>query len=194
MSYADWSADFDVARINDIHQYDFDNDGKIDESLLEVIHVKSGSIDPHTPYLIRAKSTGTKTITLTDTKLYGAQTKHYDVSSWFTLFTFEGTYASIGGAAMKANGYFALNNGELKPVTDTSNDLGSYRWYLSVTGRDGKAHNVKAIGIVDDPIATDVATVKAQSATQEVFNLSGRWVKATKKGLYIANGKKVLVK
>lgn len=193
MSYADWSADFDIARINDVHQPDEDEDGNIDGTTIEIIQVKSGSIEPHTPYLIRAKSTGDKTITLTDTKLYGAQTKRYDVSSWYTLFTFVGTYAPISGTDMVNGGYYALGGGELHP-SDGSGALSSYRWYLQITDRDGKTHNVKSISIVDNSEVTGVASLEAQPARQNAFDLSGRRVNNLKKGMYIINGKKYMVK
>ena len=100
MNYSDWSANFEVARINDVHQFDDDDDGTIDRTTLEIIKLKSGSTtEANTPYLIKAKSTGEKTITVSNAKLYRAQEKQYDVSSWRTRFNFCSTYSppdSIG--------------------------------------------------------------------------------------------------
>ncbi|MBQ9559034.1 MAG: Ig-like domain-containing protein, partial [Bacteroidaceae bacterium] len=63
LSYADWAGDFEVARLNDVHQWDDDRDGEIDRTALEVILLTGGETVPHTPYLIRAKTAGEKTLT-----------------------------------------------------------------------------------------------------------------------------------
>ena len=49
MSYEDWSDQFDVARLNDVHQFDDDEDGVADRTELEVMYVKSGRIEANTP-------------------------------------------------------------------------------------------------------------------------------------------------
>ena len=50
---------FDVAELNNFHQYDDNNDGGFDRTELEVLRLKAGStIEHHTPYVIRAKETG----------------------------------------------------------------------------------------------------------------------------------------
>ena len=64
MSYDDWKDDFEIAYINSIRQYDNNSDGAIDVTIMDVIKIENGSLLPNTPYLIKAKSTGEKTIVL----------------------------------------------------------------------------------------------------------------------------------
>ena len=62
MQYDDWSADFEVARLNDVHQFDDDEDGVVDRTVLEMIKLKEGSsTEPNTPYMIKAKEVGETT-------------------------------------------------------------------------------------------------------------------------------------
>ena len=48
-------ADFEFADLNDMRQYDRDDDGVKDETVLEAFKVKSGTLKANYPYLIRAK-------------------------------------------------------------------------------------------------------------------------------------------
>ncbi|MCR5435333.1 MAG: hypothetical protein K6F20_13195 [Bacteroidaceae bacterium] len=94
---------------------------------------------------------------------------------------------------MMNGGYYALGGGSLRQ-SDGSGPLSSYRWYLEITGRDGKTHNVKSIRIVEDGETTGMTELETQPQEQQVYDLSGRQVSTLKKGMYIINGKKVLVK
>ena len=209
MEYSDWSTDFDIARINDVHQFDDDDDGDIDRTILEVIKLKDGSTtDANTPYVIRAKSTGEKTITPTNTMLHKAVEKTFDVSSWLTLFNFVGTYKPILASVVASKGYLVLGDGSLHPMDSNSTPLKSYRWYLRVTDRDGNDKQVNAVRlhILDDGEETDIGMLTADndSGQEVVHDLSGRRVQgdsslftlhsSLKKGIYIINGKKIYVK
>lgn len=199
MSYADWSKDFEVARINDAHQWDDDDDGIIDRTQLEVIKIKSGWTEPNTPYLIRAKSVGEKVITVKDATLYKTEENTFDVTSWNTKFSFTGTYKTISGTDMKANGYYAMSNGKLVQAASTSSDLNPFRWYLDVTDRDGNKKNVNEVKICvfgdDEEFETDVDLATENGKKDEnVFDLSGRKVINAKAGIYVKNGKKYVVK
>ncbi|MCQ2196243.1 MAG: leucine-rich repeat domain-containing protein [Bacteroidaceae bacterium] len=199
MNYADWSKDFEVARINDAHQWDDDDDGIIDRTQLEVIKIKSGWTEPNTPYLIRAKEAGEKVITVKDATLYKTEENTFDVTSWNTKFSFTGTYKTISGMDMKANGYYAMSNGKLVQAASTSSDLKPFRWYLDVTDRDGNKKNVNEVKIYvfgdDEDFETDVDLATENGKKDEnVFDLSGRKVINAKAGIYVKNGKKYVVK
>ncbi|MBQ5912028.1 MAG: InlB B-repeat-containing protein, partial [Bacteroidaceae bacterium] len=47
---------YDVAYINDVHSYDTDDNGTIDNMEMELIKIKSGTLRANYPYLIKAKS------------------------------------------------------------------------------------------------------------------------------------------
>ena len=198
MTYADWQADFEVARLNDVHQWDDDEDGTIDRTELEAVKLKSGKTEANTPYLIRAKSTGEKTITLTNATLYKAEENSFDVSSWNTKFTFTGTYSGISGTDMFTNGYYAMGGGTLHQAESSAYDLSPMRWYMKVTDRNG---NPKSLGEVKVMLfdTTDginlTPTLSQGEGETGVFDLSGRRTdKPTKKGVYIKNGRKMIVR
>ena len=199
MTYADWQADFEVARLNDVHQWDDNDDGTIDRTELEVVKLKSGKTEANTPYLIRAKSTGEKTITLTNTTLYKAEENSFDVSSWNTKFTFTGTYSGISGTEMFTNGYYAMGGGTLHQAASSANDLSPMRWYMTVTDRNG---NPKSLGEVKVMVFGDdtdgispTPALPGEEGEEAVFDLSGRRTDSpTKKGVYIKNGRKMIVR
>ena len=200
MSYEDWSADFEVARLNDVHQWDDDEDGLIDRTELEVVKMKSGTTEANTPYLIRAKATGEKTITVANATLYRADEYSIDCSSIGTLFTFTGTYAGIDGATMFTEGYYAMGDGALVQAESSENSLSPYRWYLSVTDRYGNRKNLRKVKVVvfgSDEDTTGIDEINGQWSMdngQSVFDLSGRRIESPCRGVYIMNGKKYLVK
>ena len=202
MIYSDWSADFDVARINDVHQFDDDEDGTVDRTALEVIMLKAGSkTEANTPYVIKAKTTGEKTISVSNTKLCRALEKEYSVSSWNTLFTFGSTYNPMSASDVASLGYLVLGSGSLHPIDPAAGTLSSYRWYLKVTDRDGNPksdYSYVKLRVLD----ADGTTVldEVESATPQpqgtTYDLSGRRVDSSRvsNGIYIINGKKVFVK
>lgn len=195
LSYEDWADDFDLARINNMNQYDDDDNGTPDRTVMEVFIVKEGQLQPHTPYLIRAKQTGEKTFTLKNARLYSPAKRSYTVSSWSTLFTFVGTYTGVTGEEMVNGGYYALGDGTLHPAASTTSTLGSYRWYMKVSGWQANqqgASEVK-IKVFDEDDETGIEALKEETEMR-VYDMQGRRVEKPSKGMYIVNGKKVLVK
>lgn len=194
LAYEDWANDFEVARINNMNQYDDNDDGIADRTVLEVFLVKEGSLEPHTPYLIKAKTTGEKTFTLKNAFLYGPAKRSFTVSSWNTLYTFVGTYTGISGEEMVNGGYYALGGGTLHPAASAENALSSYRWYMKVSGwsNSQQASDVKIL-VFGEEDATGIETMKEVS-NMTVYDLQGRRVENPAKGIYIVNGKKVMFK
>lgn len=198
MTYADWQADFEVAQLNDVHQWDDNDDGAIDRTELEAVKLKSGKTEANTPYLIRAKSTGEKTITLTNATLYKAEENSFDVSSWNTKFTFTGTYLGVSGTDMFANGYYAMGGGSLHQAESSAYDLSPFRWYMTVTDRNGNPKSLGEVKVMlfDTTDGIDLTPALSQGEGDAVvYDLSGRRTDSpTKKGIYIKNGRKVIVR
>lgn len=202
MQYDDWSDDFEVARLNDVHQFDDNEDGEIDRTVLEVVKMKEGSMtEPNTPYMIKAKEAGEKTITLTDATLYATDEKSFDVTSWYTKFTFTGTYSTV--TDMATRGHYALANGGLKQASSDAATLGAFRWYLDITDRNGNPIPLagkKVFLSFDDGETTELKFVEANDDSNyaPVYSISGVNVGNDKaslpKGLYISNGKKFVIK
>ncbi len=205
MEYSAWSEDFDVARLNDVHQYDDNEDGVADRTELEVLYVKSGRLEANTPYLIRAKVAGKKRIELTDAVVQPTVQNQFDVTSWNNRYVFTGTYLQIPGSTMYSEGYYAMANGALQQASDYSASLGAFRWYLQILDRSAqlasapKFISVKVVG-EDDP-TTGIRPLQPMEQSQplNVYDLNGRLVlrgarslDSLPKGIYIVNGKKYI--
>ena len=201
MSYDDWKDDFDVACINGIRQLDKNDDGIIDETIMDVIKIKSGATAPNTPYLIKAKSNGEKTLSVSNTALYPAEEKSVDCRTTITEYTFTGTYKNIPSATMIANNYYSMGGGNLI-MSDGSNDLNPYRWYMKVESRNpsynaSNAAKTITINVLDEESeTTGVEELQMANDESPVYDLNGRKVNENnlKPGIYVKNGKKFIVK
>lgn len=211
MNYADWAEEFDVAKINDIHQFDEDGDDVLETTKMEIVKVKSGTLKANHPYMIRAKSTGEKTITVENATLMAAEANTIDCSSVELKYTFTGTYKTVDGETMVNNNYYAMSGGGLKPTTNTNASLKPFRWYMQITDREGQVvQDVSEVKVVvrgeDDWDATGIDEIETTGNTFVIHGIDGRMVRkvnantlgeATEgltSGMYVINGKKHIVK
>ena len=201
MSYEDWKDGFEIAYINGVRQLDKDDNGTIDETIMDVIKIKSGSTTPNMPYLIKAKKTGKKTLSVSNATLYPAEENSVDCSTTIAKYTFTGTYNAIPSATMIANKYYAMGGGELI-TSDGSNDLKPYRWYMKVESRNpsynaSNAAKTITINVLDEESeTTGVEELRMANDESPVYDLNGRKVNENnlKPGIYVKNGKKFVVK
>lgn len=202
LNYADWKDDFEVAYINGVRQLDKDDNGTIDETIMDVIKIKSGATTPNMPYLIKAKTTGKKTFSVNDATLYPAEENSVDCSTTIAKYTFTGTYNTISSATMIANNYYGMGGGELVQ-SDGSNDLMPYRWYMNVESRNPSYNTSNAaktitINVIGDEeeMTTGIRQLQITNDELPVYDLNGRKVNENnlKPGIYVKNGKKFVVK
>lgn len=206
MNYEDWKDNYEVARINNFHQYDEDDNGTPDRTELEIIKIKSGSIQPNTPYLIKSLNTGEQTLRLEEVSLEAADESSYDLTSWTTRYIFTGTYHTVPGSTMLANGYYGMADGTLKQAESSEASLSPYRWYLHLESRTpAPFHAPKRIGLRmldEDGTLTGIEELDltdTSDAPADVYDLNGRLIAkraasltGLPKGIYIVNGKKVI--
>ena len=190
-------SDFEVADLNDIRQYDRDDDGVKDETAVEAFKVTSGTLKANYPYLIRAKEAGEKTIIVADATLYATKENSYDCSSLHEKYTFTPTYSRIEGFALA--GCYALSGGVWQPI-DEEEALGAFRFYLMIESRDGNLQvartiRLRIIGGANDDDTTRIDTAESTANGRQsavVYDLQGRRVVNPTKGIYIVNGKKLM--
>ena len=196
---AELLADFEVAKLNDVRQYDRNDDGEKDETVIESFKVTKGTLRANYPYLIRAKEVGKKTITVTDATLHPTEENSIDCSSICEKFTFTGTYSRLSSDELpQGQGYYALSGGVWQPVAENAS-LGVFRFYLKVESRDGLnsgSSNAIRMRIIDEDEATEINELEASDNSQQpavVYDLQGRRISdvSNLKGIYIVNGKKV---
>ena len=201
LNYNDWKDNFEIAYINGVRQLDKDDNGTIDETIMDVIKIKSGSTSPNMPYLIKAKKTGEKIFSVSNATLYPAEENSVDCSTTIAKYTFTGTYNAIPSATMIANGYYAMGGGDLIQ-SDGSNDLKPYRWYMKVESRNpsynaSNAAKTITINVLDEESeTTGVEELQMANDESPVYDLNGRKVNENnlKPGIYVKNGKKFIVK
>lgn len=192
--YENIKDDFEVAYINDTRQYDRDDDGVKEETVIEAFKITSGTLEANYPYLIRAKEAGEKTITVTDAMLYATEENSIDCSSVYDKYIFTGTYSRMSSTEL--TGCYALSGGVWQPIAEGAT-LGAFRFYLQVESRSGSAQaaqsiKMRVIGEETDDEATSINDVEIVGNEQIVYDLAGRRVANPTKGVYIVNGKKVL--
>lgn len=210
MPVADIAEDFEMARINDIHQNDTDDDGTMDETLLEVVKLKGDAVaKANTPYLIKAKTAGKKTFALEDVTLYATKANSFDVTSWNYRYIFTGTYSQVSD--MHTNGYYALGGGSFHQAASDAAKLGAFRWFLRIENRasaqvpDAQPTQIRLHVVGEDGEATGIDQLRpideANNGTYTVIDGSGRLVRTAAKsldglpsGFYIINGKKTFIK
>ena len=208
MEYDAISDNFDVARLNDVHQFDDNNDGEFERWALEIERLKSGDvIQANLPYMVRAKATGETTFYVDDAILYPSESNSIDCSSTRVLYTFTGIYAPISGVDLRENGCYIMSSGKLLTPT-VSTTLKPYRWYLQPEARAGYAtfYAPKQILVFEkDEFGTtgiEGAVMDDESAISwpaDVYDLNGRLVMkqatsldALPKGVYMIGGVKII--
>lgn len=207
MTYDDWKDNFDVAAINNFHQYDDDNDGVNEVTELEVIKIANdeiGALLPNHPYMIKAKETGKYTIQLSDVTLYPNKVNTITCSSVTTEYEFTGTYRDVRNLFTAGN--YVMAGGSLCTVADDNVVLKPYRWYLSMKERDsqfeGNAEKVRPqsinVVIYGEEDETGVLNHTSEPMMDGAYyDLSGRKMEAKDfsalpKGIYIYNNRKVV--
>ena len=214
--YSDWGEKFEVAKIHSIMET-----GEMFYAMADIV---TDSIIPHQLYLIRAKEIGEHTITVSKTHrpdtdgdpLHRVYTSNTDTlgtapvtatSESFkgasgATYTFTGQYAA---APLKEADHtqppylYAMTGGELKrpnPANASGIPLGAFRWWLHVT--PGTQGLMFSIGKIDHSGTTGVESIMIDLSEIEgldiYYDLNGRPVENPTNGIYIKNGKKILVK
>lgn len=190
------------SRINNVHQYDDNNDGVADRTIVESFNQAEGvTLKANYPYLVRALTDADKkmTITLTEVALAKAESKHIDCMSVDHTYTFTGTYNEMGEGGTEANSPLSLFDYSDGNMWLNFHSLPAQRHYLVITPREGSAPTLAParvmLQVVGDETVTGIVNLYTNDKrSAETYDLSGRRVGSNQRGLLIKNGKKVLVK
>jgi hypothetical protein len=155
------------------------------------------AISAGTPFIIKWDNTGNNIVTPEFGRVTINAAKH-DAAIEGVL-TFTGTYAPVSIGGEDKTVLFLGSNNELY-YPNSAMSIGSCRAYFQLDGlTEGElAAGVKAIRLnFDDSAATAIDAVNAGEQTTvdgAIYNLSGQRVSQPTKGIYIINGKKVMMK
>ena len=203
LKYEDWKDDFEIAYINAIHQYDTNDDGDIDKTVLEFVKIKSGSTYPNTPYIIRAKEKGKKTLSAKYVTLYESDVNQIKCSTTTQEFIFTGNYKKVSTMDLMAyyTNKYTMHLGDINYI-NLIIGVGAYRWYMEIKDRDSayginNNNTAKEISIrVVGEEATGIANIQHTSPNTQTYDLNGRRVNENnlKPGMYVKNGRKFVVR
>lgn len=190
------------SRINNVHQYDDDNDGVADRTIVESFNQAEGvTLKANYPYLVRALTDADKkmTITLTEVELAKAESKHIDCMSVDHTYTFTGTYNEMGEGGIEANSPLSLFDYSDGNMWLNFHSLPAQRHYLVITPRNGSTPTLAParvmLQVIGDETVTGIVNLYGRDKrSAETYDLSGRRVGSNQRGLLIKNGQKVLVK
>ena len=196
ISYDDIKDNFDVAWLNDVHQFDYDDDGTIDETKIEAIKMSAGkTIKAHTPCIIRAKvadADHTQNIVVNNAILRKAEHKAVDCSSVSTKYIFYGTYKAMSGAELVAGNYYVLTSGGFREAR-TSDNVNAYRWYFDIKDRDAESNfansKISIFCIDEDEANGEVTGIETLDNDSEeiiaIYDINGRKQNGFAKGINI---------
>ncbi len=190
------------SRINNVHQYDDDNDGVADRTIVESFNQAEGvTLRANYPYLVRALTDADKamTITLNYVELAKAESKHIDCMSVDNIYTFTGIYNEMGDGGTEANSPMSLFDHSDGNMWLNFHSLPAQRHYLVITPRDGSTPTLAParvmLQVIGDETVTGIVNLYgSDKRSAETYDLSGRRVGSNQRGLLIKNGQKVLVK
>ena len=197
--------DFDFAKLYMVSYHDANNNGEIeDNEPLRMVfsRIYAGkTLHANMPYYIRSKSSGKKTIEVTNTTLKAAANGSVNCSTTEHEYTLVGIYNTTN-----INGRYTMaSDGTFSYYTKDTN-LKANRWYMEVTSRTGSGVDLEnyarpiEIVVEGDEETTGIADLEDKASdpkNNKIYTLDGRQVtdyETLPSGIYIINGKKVFKK
>ena len=197
--------DFDFAELYMVSYHDANNNGEIEDNeplRMTFSRIYAGkTLHANMPYYIRSKSSGKKTIEVTNTTLKAAANGSVNCSTTKHEYTLVGIYNTTN-----INGRYTMaSDGTFSYYTKDTN-LKANRWYMEVTSRTGSGADLEnyarpiEIVVEGDEETTGILTIDADASSSQndkIYTLDGRQVTdydTLPSGIYIVNGKKVYKK
>ena len=189
------------SRINNVHQYDLDNDGKAEKTVVESFRQQPGvTLKANYPYLVKPLSSDycDMVLQLSDITPAPAVTNSIDCQSVDFTYSFTGTYNEMGeSGATLYDPYTLWTNGTWQHF----HSLEPMRHYLTIAPRHSAspAASISSIvlSVIGEENVTGIVNVYGdERKATETYDLSGRRLPAgsQQKGLVIRNGKVVFNK
>ena len=147
------------------------------------------------PYVYRAKeAVDNYSFTTENTTLLAKnESSVLQTSTALANYDFYGTYDNVTATPSSPFYYISING---NVCYGTSVTVGPYRWILRATSKGGVSYAPQITFSEGETTAIDHSTFNVQRSTFNVYDLQGRKVAngQLKKGLYIVNGRKVVIK
>lgn len=182
-----------LAEISDFSEHD----GKL--SSMTVTYKTNGWTNTNTPYLIKVDEPGEMMIQVSSACIDPANAGQINKSTPNYNIAIVGTHTGVSGQTMVDNQYFALSGGQLMRTNSNQVSLKPQRWYMSITDKAGNPVQSASMRVVvyEDDAETSALQVMKVEAQSETYTLDGRKVNDEvdlMPGIYVQNGKRVIVK
>ena len=190
--------DVEFALINNFHQYDDNNDGIFDRTVLEIHKAGIGDVLlPNYPYLVRAKEIGEKKIVVNDAVLYATEQFTIDCSSVEVKYKFKGNYETLND--MRSKGCYYLNNGYLEKPNTMSQTLPPFRWFMTMETRGSQTKEnpivvnspkIRVALVSEDATGIVNSTLNSEHSESIIYDLQGvKRQQPLRSGIYIIKTK-----
>ena len=193
---------FAFSRINNVHQYDTDNDGNADKTVVESFRQTEGvTLKANYPYLVKpvSESDLNMVLNLKNVKPALAEAKSIDCQSVDYTYVFTGTYNGEGeSGATLYDPYTLYSDGTWQHY----HSLEPMRHYLTISSRNATTSSAAfmrsiLLSVIGDENATGIVKIyDEERRAKETYDLGGRRIPAgsQRNGFYIENGKVIYKK
>ena len=193
---------FAFSRINNVHQYDNDNDGNADKTVVESFRQTEGvTLKANYPYLVKPVSENdlNMELNLTNVKPALAEAESIDCQSVDYKYEFTGTYNEMGeSGATLYDPYTLYSDGTWQHY----HSLEPMRHYLTISSRNATTSSAAfmrsiLLSVIGDENATGIVKIyDEERRAKETYDLGGRRIPAgsQRNGFYIENGKVIYKK
>ena len=193
---------FAFSRINNVHQYDTDNDGNAGKTVVESFRQTAGvTLKANYPYLVKALSESdlSMVLNLTNVKPALAEAQSIDCQSVDYKYVFKGTYNEMGeSGATLYDPYTLYSDGTWQHYRS----LEPMRHYLTISSRNATTSSAAfmrsiLLSVIGDEDATGIVKIyDEERRAKDTYDLGGRRIPAgsQRNGFYIENGKVIYKK
>ena len=193
---------FAFSRINNVHQYDTDNDGNADKTVVESFRQTAGvTLKANYPYLVKALSENdlNMELNLTDVQPALAKAESIDCQSVDYKYVFTGTYDEMSESGSTLyDPYTLYGDGTWQHY----HSLEPMRHYLKIESRNATTSTTAfmrsiQLSVIGDENATGIVKIyDEERRAKETYDLGGRRIPAgsQRNGFYIENGKVIYKK
>ncbi|MBQ1774434.1 MAG: hypothetical protein IIZ97_09425 [Prevotella sp.] len=150
----------------------------------------TGSLAAATPYILYVENPTEGKVVFQNVTIYGTSASEEDCKVTQGAATFQGTYSRMMAGEMKGK-YGVTPDGEIRVGSAIATMKAFRAYFILPEGSEGAKLVIE--GVNDEATAIDAAEV-FDNQDGDIYDLSGRKVSHAQKGIYIQNGKKVVIK
>ena len=193
---------FAFSRINNVHQYDTDNDGNADKTVVESFRQTAGvKLKANYPYLVKALNASDlkMELNLKNVQPALAKAESIDCQSVDYKYVFTGTYDEMSKSGSTLyDPYTLYGDGTWQHY----HSLEPMRHYLTISSRNATTSAAAfmrsiLLSVIGDENATGIVKIyDEERRAKETYDLGGRRIPAgsQRNGFYIENGKVIYKK